>query len=68
MNYTVILEKGKKNYSAYIPDVPGCVAAGKTKAETIKLIKEALEAHLAIMKEHGEKIPKQSTFAETIAL
>lgn len=40
--YTVILERGPKNWSAYVPDLPGCVAAAKTRAETERLIREAI--------------------------
>jgi predicted RNase H-like HicB family nuclease len=58
MKYLYIIEKGKRNYSAYVPDLPGCVAAAKTKAETEKLIKEAIEFHIEGMLLDGEKIPK----------
>lgn len=57
MKYLYIIEKGKSNFSAYIPDLPGCAAAGKTKAETEKLIKEAIEFHIEGMLIDGEKIP-----------
>ena len=43
VKYLYIIEQGKNNYSAYVPDLPGCAAAGKTKAETEKLIKEAID-------------------------
>ena len=47
MRYSVVIEKGEKNYSAYLPDVPGCVATGRTPEITIKRLAKALEMHLA---------------------
>jgi predicted RNase H-like HicB family nuclease len=61
MKYLFIIEKGKNNYSAYVPDLPGCVAAAKTESETISLIKEAIEFHIEGMLLNGEKLPKPTT-------
>lgn len=61
LKYLYIIEQGKNNFSAYVPDLPGCAAAGKTKAETEKLIKEAIEFHIEGMLLNGEKIPVPST-------
>ena len=58
MKYLVIIEKAKNNYSAYSPDVLGCVTTGKTIEETLKIMKEALEFHFEGMIEDGEAIPK----------
>lgn len=58
MKYAVIYEKGKKNYSAYVPDLPGCVAVGKTLQATQRLIREATELHLQGMREDGDNIPE----------
>ena len=44
--YMPVLEQGADNWSAYVPDLPGCVAAGKTRGETEKLIQEAIDFHL----------------------
>ena len=55
--------KGKRNYSAYLPDLPGCVAAGKTLKQTQRLIREAVELHLQGMREDGEKIPQPTCIA-----
>ena len=44
--YTIIIEKAKGNYSAYCPDLPGCIATGRTEEETIKRMKEAFEFHI----------------------
>ena len=54
-NYLIIIEKQKNNYSAYSPDVPGCIATGKTQKETRKNMQEALEFHLEGLK--LEKLP-----------
>lgn len=54
----VILEKGEIGYGAFIPDLPGCVAAGKSKNETLALIKGAIEFHVEGLVEDGETIPK----------
>ncbi len=61
MKYLYIIEQGKNNFSAYVPDLPGCAAAAKTKAETEKLIKEAIEFHIEGMILNGEKVPAPST-------
>ena len=63
MRYAVIFEKGTRNYSAYLPDLPGCVAVGKTLKETQRLIREAIELHLQGMREDGDKIPKPTCTA-----
>lgn len=56
--YLVIIEKENENYGAYVPDLPGCVAVGETQEEVSDLIKEAIEMHLAAMKEDNEAIPE----------
>jgi predicted RNase H-like HicB family nuclease len=62
--YTIIIEHGPKNFSAYAPDFPGCVAAAGTEAETVALMKEALEMHIEDMRERGETIPQPSEVRE----
>lgn len=57
MNYIAIIKKYGNGYSAYIPDIPGCISAGKTKKETLKLLKEALQIHL----KDFPKMPRQET-------
>lgn len=59
--YAVIIEKAEGNYSAYAPDVPGCVAAGQTVEETLQLMHEALEFHFEGMAEDGDPIPEPVT-------
>ncbi|MCP5140878.1 MAG: type II toxin-antitoxin system HicB family antitoxin [Gammaproteobacteria bacterium] len=58
MKYTVVLEKGDTSYGAYVPDLPGCVAVGETRAEALALIKEAIEFHLDGLLEDGQPIPQ----------
>jgi predicted RNase H-like HicB family nuclease len=57
---TIIIERGPENFSACAPDFPGCVVAADTEAETIALMKEALEMHIEDMRERGEPIPRPS--------
>ena len=59
--YTVISESGKRNWSAYVPDLPGCVATGDTLSETEQMILEAIDFHLEGMAAHGEPIPDPTT-------
>jgi predicted RNase H-like HicB family nuclease len=64
MRYTILIEHGPKNFSAYAPDFPGCVAAAATEQETLALMKEALEMHIEDMRERGEPIPEPSAMRE----
>ena len=66
MRYAVVIEKGETSYGAYVPDLPGCIAAGETKDEIIKLIHEAIEFHLEGLKVNGEPIPEPSSDIEFI--
>ena len=58
MRYAVVIEKTETNFSAYVPDLPGCVATGQSKNETETLIREAIEFHLQGMREDGLPIPE----------
>ena len=58
MKYTVIVEEGATSYGAFVPDLPGCVAVAETRKEVLALIQEAIDFHLACLKEDGETIPK----------
>jgi len=66
MRYAVLFEKTETGYSAHVPDLPGCVAAGVTLEETTDLIRGAIRMHLAGMVEDGEPIPEPKTIAEYI--
>ena len=68
MKYLIIIEKANKNYSAYIPDVPGCIATGKTIEETKKNIKEALDMHLEGLAEDGLTSPEPKAKADYVAV
>jgi len=61
MRYAVVIEKAAKNFSAYVPDLPGCVATGATLKETEQLIREAIELHLSGLRDDGAPIPQPSS-------
>lgn len=61
MKYAVVFEKADDNYSVYVPDLPGCVAAGATLEEAKQLIGEAIMFHVEGMLLHGESIPRATT-------
>lgn len=58
MHYLVILEQGSVSFGAYVPDLPGCIAAGETREETLTLIREAIELHLQALQDEGGEIPQ----------
>lgn len=64
--YTVILESGRRNFGAYVPDLPGCVATGKTLEEVKVLIREAIALHLEGMQEDGDPIPEPTCAAAVV--
>ena len=66
--YVVIYEWAGANYSAYVPDLPGCVAASDTFEETERLIKEAIELYIEALKEEGRPVPEPTTKAKAIAV
>ena len=64
--YLVIFEKAGGNYSAYSPDIAGCIATGSTRREVEKNIKEAISFHIEGLAEDGLPIPKPASFTEYI--
>jgi predicted RNase H-like HicB family nuclease len=68
MRFTVIVEKGSASWGAYVPDLPGCVAAGETREEALQLIREAIEFHLEGLKEQGEPVPQPHSFGEVVEI
>ena len=66
MRYVMIIEPGARNYSAYLPDLPGCVATGKTIDEVRQRMREAIELHLEGMREDGLPIPKPTSLADYV--
>jgi len=63
MRYAIVIEKGEGNYSAYVPDLPGCVATGATVEETEREIQEAIEFHLEGLRADGQPIPEPTSRA-----
>ena len=61
MRYAIVIEKAENNYSAYVPDLPGCIATGATIEEVEAQIREAIEFHLEGMREDGLPIPAPSS-------
>ena len=61
MKYAAVIEKTDNGYSAYLPDLPGCIAAGDTLAETEELIRQGAVYHVEMMAEHGETIPEPTS-------
>ena len=66
MRYAVVIEKADGNYSAYVPDLPGCVATGATVAEVESQIREAITFHLDGMREDGVPVPPPSSQVEYV--
>ncbi|BAY81400.1 hypothetical protein NIES267_08760 [Calothrix parasitica NIES-267] len=66
MRYAIVIEKAANNYSAYVPDLPGCVATGGTIKEVNQQIKEAIDFHLQGLREEGLSIPEPTTLCEYV--
>jgi predicted RNase H-like HicB family nuclease len=65
--YLVIYERGEESWGAYSPDLPGCVAAGGSRAEVEALMSGAVAQHLDVMRERGLPVPSPSSFAGFVA-
>ncbi len=68
MKYAIVIEKGESSWGAYVPDLPGCVAAGDTRDEVVRLIKEAIEFHLEGLREDGDTIPLPHSEADYVEI
>jgi len=66
VKYTILLERGERNYSAYCPDLPGVIATGKTKKETIAQMQGAIQFYLEGLRKMSQEIPPPTTKATTI--
>jgi predicted RNase H-like HicB family nuclease len=66
MKYAVVIEKAEDNYSAYVPDLPGCVSTGDSVADIQRNIREAIAFHLEGMREDGEHIPEPTALCEYV--
>ena len=64
--YAVVIEKAEGNYSAYVPDLPGCVAVGDTVPECNAAIQEAIEAHIRVMHDEGLPVPEPTSVAAEV--
>jgi predicted RNase H-like HicB family nuclease len=66
MRYAIIIETEGNGCSAYVPDLPGCIAAGDTVEEVRKLIAEAIQMHLEGMREDGDPVPEPTSLCEYV--
>ena len=66
MKYAVVVERSPTGFAAYVPDLPGCVAAGRTRAEVERLIREAIQIHLEGLRQGGEPIPEPTTGVDLV--
>ena len=68
MEYTIVIEKAAGNYAAWVPDLPGCVATGMTRDETVREIRTAIALHIESLREHGEPIPSPQCTATVVQI
>ncbi len=68
MRYAIVIEKAEGNYSAYVPDLPGCIATGATLEEVEREIREAVAFHIEGMQEDGLAVPEPTSTVEYIEL
>ena len=69
MRFSVVYEiEPGSNWSAYVPDLPGCVSTGQTLDDVKLSIREAIEGHVQVMREFGDPIPEPTTFVEVVEL
>jgi predicted RNase H-like HicB family nuclease len=66
--FPIVIERAVANFSAYSPDLPGCVATGKTRDQATRRMHEAIEMHVAGLREDGESIPRSTSSAEYVAV
>ena len=68
VSFTIIIEAGKRNFSAYCPDLPGCITTGRTEEETMKNMKEAIEFHLEGLRETNGPLPSPVSKARKVQI
>jgi len=66
--FLIVIEKANGNYSAYSPDLPGCVATGATRDEAEQNMHQAVEMHITGLREDGLPVPESTSFAEYVAI
>jgi predicted RNase H-like HicB family nuclease len=66
MRYVIVIEKAEANYSAYVPDLPGCVSTGRTVEDVKRNIAEAIDFHIQGLIEDGEPVPPPTTLSDYV--
>ena len=66
MQYMVVIEKGANSFGAYVPDLPGCIAAAESRDEVLDLIREVMEFHIEGLREKGQPVPAPSSFSAIV--
>ena len=66
--YMVVVERGESSWGAHVPDLPGCVAVGESRPEVLRLIREAIELHIAGLREDGLPVPEPSSEGEIVEI
>ncbi len=66
MRYAVVIEKAERNYSAYVPDLPGCIATGDSVADVEREIRDAIRFHIEGLREDGLPVPEPVSLAEYV--
>jgi predicted RNase H-like HicB family nuclease len=66
MRYAIVIEKTKTGYSAYVPDLPGCIATGHSRPEVENEMREAIRFHIDGLREDGLPVPKPTSIAEYV--
>ena len=64
--YAIVIEDAGENFSAYVPDLPGCVSTGTSVDEVTEHIQEAIALHIESLREHGEEVPPSTSRASTV--
>jgi predicted RNase H-like HicB family nuclease len=68
MQYLVVIEEGPSSFGAYVPDLPGCIAAGESREEVSMLIQEAIELHIEDLKAQGKQAPSPHSSGELVSV
>jgi len=66
VKYAVVIEQARQNFSAYVPDLPGCISVGDTIQETERNIRDAIALHVDALRAHGDVVPQPTTRVEYI--
>ena len=66
--FLIVIQKADGNYSAYLPDLPGCIATGVTREEAEQNMHQAIEMHIEGLREDGLPVPESTSFAEYVAI